>query len=74
MARASNATRTLEPNPTYDCEDKVNEEDNVAYLNKKGEIVFYAHRKNKITCSNFFEILAVSIEGKKLLRKRKSMT
>ena len=57
MARSSNLS---------DDEDDGNEEDDIASLNKKGEIVFHTLHKNKIACSNFYEILTIAIESKKL--------
>jgi hypothetical protein len=63
MARASKVTSTMEPNISHNDEDG----DNVASLNKKGEMVLHAIHNNKIACSNFFEIMAFAIESKNLI-------
>jgi hypothetical protein len=54
----------LEPNISSDNKE---EDDDVASLRKKGEIVFHAIGKKKIACSNFVEILFVAIESKKII-------
>ena len=68
MARASKVTPSLETNIYCDNEDDDSDEDNdddIASLNKKGEMVFHALRKNKNACSNFTEILTITMESKK---------
>jgi hypothetical protein len=69
MARDSKVTPTLEPNLSSDNEE---EDDDVASLKKKGEIVFRAIGKKKIACSNFVEILVVAIESKKIIDELQS--
>jgi hypothetical protein len=64
MTKDSKVTSTLEPNISCDDEE---EDDDVASLKKKGEIVFYAIGKKKIVCSNFVEILVITIERKKII-------
>ena len=61
----------MEPNTSCDDEDEDNEEDDDddVSLQEKGEMVFHALRKNKIACSNFFEILTIAIESKKLIEE-----
>ena len=67
MARASKVT-PLEPNIYCENEDDDSDEvdDDIASLNKKGEMVFHALRKNNNACYNFVEILTIAIESKKL--------
>jgi hypothetical protein len=69
MARDSNVTPSLKPTI---CSDNEEEDDDVASLRKKGEIVFQAIGKKKIACSNFNEILVVSIESKKIIDELQS--
>jgi hypothetical protein len=69
MARDSKVTPSLEPNISSDNEE---EDDDVASLRKKGEIVFHAIGKKKIDCSNFVEILVVAIESKKIIDELQS--
>jgi hypothetical protein len=69
MARDSNVTPSLKPTISSDNEE---EDDDVASLRKKGEIVFQAIGKKKIACSNFVEILVVSIESKKIIDELQS--
>jgi hypothetical protein len=69
MARDSKVTHTLEPNISCDDEE---EDDDVASLKRKGEIVFHAIGKKKIACSNFVEILVVAIESKKIIDELQS--
>jgi hypothetical protein len=64
MARDSKVTPSLEPTISSDNEE---ENDDVASLRKKGEIVFHAIGKKKIASSNFVEILVVAIESKKII-------
>src|SRR4051812_3357380 len=49
--------------------DNVEEDDNIASLNIKGEMIFKALHKNKIACSNFMEIMSIAIEGKKYIEE-----
>src|SRR3954467_9676239 len=49
--------------------DNVEEDDNIASLNIKGEMIFKALHKNKIACSNFMEIMLIAIEGKKYIEE-----
>jgi hypothetical protein len=60
----------LEPNSSCDNE----EQDDASSLRRKGGIVFHAIGKKKIDCSNFVEILVVSIESKKIIDEIKLMT
>jgi hypothetical protein len=64
MARDSKVTPSLEPTISSDNEE---EDDDVASLRKKGEMVFHAIGKKKIACSNFVEILVVAIESNKII-------
>src|SRR3954468_20171989 len=52
--------------------DNVEEDDNIASLNIKGEMIFKALHKNKIACSNFMEIMSIAIEGKKYIEELKA--
>jgi len=67
MARSSKVTPTLEPNISND--DNEEDNDDGVSLSDKGEIVFHAIRKNKIACSNFYEILAIATESEKIIEK-----
>ncbi|KAE8781199.1 hypothetical protein D1007_45556 [Hordeum vulgare] len=74
MAKASKVSPTINPNISHDDdvddnkdEDHDEESDNIASLKIKGEMIFKALRKNKIACSNFMEIMSISIEGKKYI-------
>jgi hypothetical protein len=69
MARDSKVTPTLKPN--LSCDDE-QEDDDVASLKRKGEIVFHAIGKKKIACSNFAEILVVAIESKRIIDELQS--
>jgi hypothetical protein len=69
MARDSKVTPTLEPNLSCDNEE---EDDDVASLETKGEILFHAIGKKKIACANFVEILVVAIESKKIINELQS--
>ena len=69
MAKASKVSPTLYPNMSLDDyvdanddEDSDEENDNVASLKIKGEMVFKALHKNKIARSNFMEIMSIAIE------------
>jgi hypothetical protein len=59
----------LEPTISSDHEE---EDDYVASLKKKGEIVFQAISKKKIACSNFVDILVAAIESKKIVDELQS--
>ena len=74
MAKASKVSPTLNPNISCDNIDdgKIDndvdydeENDDVASLKVKGEIIFKALLKNKIARYNFMEIMSIAIEGKK---------
>src|ERR1041384_8602471 len=49
--------------------DNVEDDDNIASLKIKGEMIFKALHKNKISCSNFMEIMSIAIEGKKYIEE-----
>jgi hypothetical protein len=69
MARSSKVTPTLEPNiSSDDNEDNEEEDDDFASLIEKNEMFFHAIRKNKIACSYFYKILAISTESNKIMR------
>jgi hypothetical protein len=61
----------LEPNSSCDNEEQ---DDDASSLRRKGGIVFHVIGKKKIACSNFVEILVVSIESKKIIDEIKLMT
>ena len=72
MAKASKVSPTLNPYMSLDDdvnanddEDNDEENDSVASLKIKGEMIFKDLHKNKIACSNFMEIMSIAIEGKK---------
>ena len=72
MAKASKVSPTL--NPNISCDDDVDydeENDDVASLKIKGEMIFKALHKNKIARSNFMEIMSIAIEGKKYVEELK---
>jgi hypothetical protein len=69
MARDLKVTPSLEPTISSDHEE---EDDYVASLRQKGEIVFHAIGKKKITCSNFVDILVAAIESKKIVDELQS--
>ena len=76
MAKASKVSSTLKPNISHDDdvddnEDEIidEEDDNIASLNIKGEMIFKALHKNKIARSNFMEIMSIAIEGKKYIEE-----
>jgi hypothetical protein len=74
MARALKVTPTLEPNISSDDETEDNEEDDddLASLFEKSEIFFHAIRKNKITCSYFYKILAIATESNKIIEEHEN--
>src|SRR5215216_5621723 len=77
MAKASKVSPTLNPNIScddIDDDDVDNDEenDNVASLKIKGEMVFKALHKNKIARSNFMEVMSIAIEGKKYIKELES--
>ena len=55
-----------------DDEDNDEENDNVASLKTKGEMIFKALHKNKIARSNFMEIMSIAIDGKKYIEELES--
>jgi len=55
-----------------DDEDNDEECDNIASLKIKGEMIFKALHKNKLTRSNFMEIMSIAIEGKKYIEELES--
>ena len=55
-----------------DDEEYEEEEDCIASLHEKGEIVFRVLGKDKIALSNFIEILTIAIESQKLIEKHES--
>src|SRR3954469_6267925 len=74
MAKELKISPTLTPNISSDGDDVdnvnvdiVEEDDNVASLNVKGELIFKALHKNKIARSNFMEVVSIAIEGKKYI-------
>jgi hypothetical protein len=74
MARASKVTPILEPNISSDDENEDNEEENddLASLIEKSEMFFHAIRKNKISCSYFYKILAIATEGNKIIEEHEN--
>src|SRR3954470_24849685 len=81
MAKASKVSPTLNPNISCDdiddgkSDDDVDyyeENDDVASLKLKGEMIFKAILKNKIAHSNFMEIMSIAIEGKKYIDELES--
>ena len=78
MAKASKVSPTLNPNISCDdgkSDDDVDydeENDNVASLKTKGEMIFKALHKNKLARSNFMEIMSIAIEGKKYIEELES--
>ena len=76
MAKASKVSPTLNPNISQDDDvddngDENNDEesDNIASLKIKGEMIFKSLYKNKLACSNFFEIMSIATEGKKYIEE-----
>ena len=49
--------------------DNDEDNDNIASLKIKGEMVFKSLHKNKIARSNFMEIMSIAIEGKKYIEE-----
>jgi hypothetical protein len=74
MARASKVTPTWEPNICSDDENEDNEEedDDLASLFEKSEMFFHAIRKNKISCSYFYKILAIATESNKIIEEHEN--
>ena len=73
MANASEVSPTLDPNISHaDSDDDF--DDSMSSLNKKGQILFHALRKNKNVCSNFIEMLTIAIESKKLIDEHEYIT
>ncbi|KAE8808329.1 hypothetical protein D1007_15230 [Hordeum vulgare] len=76
MAKASKVSPTFNPNIAHDDdvddnEDEYNHEesDNIASLKIKGDFIFISLYKNKLGCSNFMEIMSITIEGKKYIEE-----
>ncbi|KAE8817811.1 hypothetical protein D1007_04429 [Hordeum vulgare] len=76
MAKASKVSPTLNPNVSHDDDVDDNEDDNndegsdiIASLKIKAEIIFKSLYKNKLSCSNFLEIMSVVTEGKKYIEE-----
>src|ERR1041385_9000930 len=70
MAKELKLSPTLTPISTNgDKVDNVEEDDNIASLKFKGEMIFKSLHKNKIACSNFMEIMSIAIEGKKYIEE-----
>ncbi|KAE8820991.1 hypothetical protein D1007_01022 [Hordeum vulgare] len=76
MAKASEVSPTLNPNKSHDDdvddnedEDKDEESDDIASFKIKGEIIFRSLYKNKISCSNFMEIMSTAIESKNYIEE-----
>jgi hypothetical protein len=74
MARSSKVTPTLEPNISSDDEQEDNEEENddLASLVEKSEMFFHAIRKNKISCSYFYKILAIATKSNKIIEEHEN--
>ena len=51
--------------------DNVEEDDNIASLKIKGEMIFKALHKNKIARSNFMEIMSIPLRARNTLRSWK---
>ncbi|KAE8815672.1 hypothetical protein D1007_06858 [Hordeum vulgare] len=76
MANASKVSPTLDPNKSHDDhlddnedEDKDEESDDIASLKIKGEMILKSLYKNKLSCSNFMEIMSIATEGKKYIEE-----
>src|SRR3954464_5809027 len=52
--------------------DNIEQDDNIASLKIKGEMIFKALLKNKIARSTFMEIMSIAIEGKKYIEELES--
>ena len=50
-------------------DDSEEEEDEIASLDEKGEVVYHALVKNNIACPNFGEILTFAMESKKIIEQ-----
>ena len=76
MAKASKVSPTLKSDISHDGDDVDNvndeEDDNIASLKIKGEMIFKSLHKNKITCSNFLQIMSIGLEGIKYLEELES--
>jgi hypothetical protein len=64
----------LEPNIYSDVDNKDNEEedDDFASLIEKSEMFFHAIRKDKISCSYFYKILAIANESNKIIEEHEN--
>src|SRR3954462_7819444 len=77
MAKDLKVSPTLTPISSYGDDvdnviiDNVEEDDNIASLKIKGEMIFKALRKNKISCSNFMEISLLPLRARNILRSWK---
>src|SRR3954467_3718241 len=70
MAKELKVSPTLTPiSSDGDDVDNVEEDDIIASLKIKGEMIFKVLHKNKIACSNFMEIMSIAIEGKKYIEE-----
>ncbi|KAE8778167.1 hypothetical protein D1007_48977 [Hordeum vulgare] len=73
MAKASKVSPTLNSNISHvddnGDEDNDKETDNIASLKIKGEMIFKSLYKNKLSCSNFLEIMSIATEGKKYIEE-----
>ncbi|KAE8793768.1 hypothetical protein D1007_31511 [Hordeum vulgare] len=77
MAKASKVSPNLNPNISLDDDDDDDNEDdgndqesdNIASLKFKGEMIFKYLYKNKLTCSNFMEIMSIATDGKKYIKE-----
>ncbi|KAE8766816.1 hypothetical protein D1007_61914 [Hordeum vulgare] len=76
MTKASKVSPTLNPNVSHDDDVDDNEDENndeesdiIASLKIKSEMIFKSLYKNKLACSNFFEIMSIATEGKKYIEE-----
>jgi hypothetical protein len=69
VAKASTVYHTSEANISHNDEDEVHEEEEelIASLHDKGEVVHRSLCKSEIACSKFVEILIFAIESQKLI-------
>ncbi|KAE8800312.1 hypothetical protein D1007_24162 [Hordeum vulgare] len=79
MAKASKVSPTLNPNVSHDDDVGDNEDENndeesdiIACLKIKGEMIFKSLYKNKLSCSNFLEIMSIATKGKKYIEELES--
>ncbi|KAE8773250.1 hypothetical protein D1007_54665 [Hordeum vulgare] len=76
MAKASKVSPTLNPNISHDDDvddnmgvDNDEDSDNITSFKIKVEMIFKDLHKNKISRSNFMEIMSISIDGKKYIEE-----